>query len=57
MDTDINGKQFPFTFWITDEDLYRIKMIVKKCGVDSESSVIIAAIRHLYDDLNGRWKE
>ena len=51
-DAGIDGKLYPFTFWLSEEDWKRLTRIMEKTGVTSEDAVMRAALRNLEGDLN-----
>lgn len=44
-DAGIDGKLYPFTYWLTEEDDRRIDWIVEKTGAKSADEAVASALK------------
>lgn len=50
-DAGIDGKLYPFTYWLSEEDDRRLMRIMEVTGVTDESEIVAAALRTMEIEL------
>lgn len=53
-DAGTDGKLYPFTFWLSEEDWNRLTRIMEKTGVTDENKIVAAGLWELEDEFD-RW--